>query len=225
MSNLFTLSRLTPVRHDRNDGANNDHPMRRIVRGVASSESEWTPENKFTVRNTFGQMAHEWKLRDGIDRTEALVEALDRVDISGDFCLELGSGTGSVRALLDAKFKSVVSVDLAYEMLTNFNVPNAELLQGDSSKLPFKSNCVDVCVIVNSLLFPSEVRRILKPEGVLVWVSTNGDRTPIYLSPKDVNDAIGSDFYGVTAHCGNGIWSCFSRSKNHFVKFYGDQTA
>jgi hypothetical protein len=42
-------------------------------------------------------------------------------------------------------------------------------------------------------LFPAETSRVLADDGVLLWVSTNGEETPIYLPPADVLDAIASD--------------------------------
>lgn len=194
--------------------------MRTVVRETAFDEDVWTPERKSMVRSTFGSMAKEWKLRSGADRTEALSEAISRVDLSHGFCLELGCGTGSVLQILEERFDQVVGVDLSLEMLMNCTFDSGNLLQGDSNTLPFRSGTVDVCIIVNSLLFPDEIRRILRKDGHLVWVSTNGDRTPIYLSPTEVHSALGDEFYGVTAECGNGIWSCFSRSNHKFLNLF-----
>jgi len=55
-------------------------------------------------------------------------------------------------------------------------------------------------------LFPTEVARVLADGGVLLWVSTNGDATPIYLSPADVLKALPGDWRGVSAQAGWGTW-------------------
>ena len=59
-------------------------------------------------------------------------------------------------------------------------------MQADSSVLPVRSSAVAVVALINMFLFPAEVDRVLAPDGVLLWVSTLGDATPIYLPPADV---------------------------------------
>lgn len=214
--NLTKLSRVIPEHHDRPEGSGDDHPMRVVVREAAFSPDGWTKDRLETVQGLFGAMASEWALRTGVDRTEALTEALDRVQPTGKNCLELGCGTGSVLRFLRDRFANVLGADLSIEMLRNCNNDGVALAQADSSALPIGNGKIDVCVIVNSLLFPTEINRLLTDDGVLIWVSTNGDRTPIYLSPEDVLSALGDEYYGVFAECGNGVWSCFSRSERAF---------
>ena len=43
-------------------------------------------------------------------------------------------------------------------------------------------------------------------DGVVLWVSTNGDATPIYLSPTEVLDALPGAWDGVTSQAGWGTW-------------------
>ena len=47
---------------------------------------------------------------------------------------------------------------------------------------------------------------VLGADGVLLWVSTNGDQTPIYLPPADVLSALPGRWEGVTAEAGWGTW-------------------
>ncbi|MDA8208811.1 MAG: class I SAM-dependent methyltransferase, partial [Actinomycetota bacterium] len=129
----------------------------------------------------------------------------------GRRCLEVGCGTGSVLGLLSGRFEAVVGVDLAMGMLRRADCQGASLIQGDAGKLPFADSSFDLIVAVNAFLFPAEYKRVLAPRGSLIFVSTNGDRTPIYLSPERVAEALGEEFAGVSAESGNGVWSCFSR--------------
>ncbi len=55
-------------------------------------------------------------------------------------------------------------------------------------------------------LFPAEVARVLKVDGVLLWVSTNGDGTPIYLAPAEVLEALPGTWQGISAQAGWGTW-------------------
>ena len=60
--------------------------------------------------------------------------------------------------------------------------------------------------MINMLLFPHEVDRILRPGGAVVWVNTLGDQTPIHLPPDDVVTALPGDWVGRTARAGTGFW-------------------
>ncbi len=60
--------------------------------------------------------------------------------------------------------------------------------------------------LVNMFLFPAEISRVLADDGVLLWVSTNGEQTPIYLPPEDVLRALPATWEGVTARAGWGTW-------------------
>lgn len=203
--------RLVPERPDRPEGVNDSHPMRAVVEQIATSPQGWTPERSAKVRELFDSMAADWAERNGPDRTEALAEVLERLALPGRRCLEVGCGTGSVLGLLASRFEAVVGVDLAMGMLRRADCEGVSLIQGDAGMLPFADRSFDVIVAVNAFLFPGEFKRVLSEGGTLVFVSTNGDRTPIYLSPERVGEALGEEFRGVSAESGNGIWSCFSR--------------
>jgi len=61
-------------------------------------------------------------------------------------------------------------------------------------------------LLINMLLFPAEVDRVLRPEGTLLWVNTLGDQTPIHLPAVDVLEALPGDWVGTTARAGTGFW-------------------
>ena len=60
--------------------------------------------------------------------------------------------------------------------------------------------------LVNMFLFPAEIARVLAEDGVLLFVSTNGDQTPIYLPPAIVVGALPGVWEGITAEAGWGTW-------------------
>ncbi len=208
---LTKWERVLPERPDRPEGVNTSHPMRAVVEQIASSPQGWTPERSAKVRDLFDSMAEDWAERNGPDRTEALAEVLERLALPGRRCLEVGCGTGSVLGILADRFDAVVGLDLAMGMLQRADCGGVSLIQGDAGRLPFADGSFDLIVAVNAFLFPAEYKRVLAPSGNLVFVSTNGDRTPIYLSPERVAEALGEEFSGVSAESGNGVWSCFSR--------------
>ena len=60
------------------------------------------------------------------------------------------------------------------------------------------------------ILFPNEIERCLKDEGFLVWVSSRGPETPIYLPPEEVIDLMSANsevsWFGVSAYALEGSW-------------------
>jgi hypothetical protein len=127
-------------------------------------------------------------------------------------CLDVGAAIGLVSQILADRFPTVVSVDLSGQMLALAPPEPAHRVQADASQLPSPDGAVDVLVLSNAFLFPAEVDRVLAPEGVVVWVSSRGADTPIYLPADDVSDALPGEWDGVASQAGWGTWSVHWRT-------------
>ena len=161
----------------------------------------------------FDDLAGEWHTRHRPERLEPLRDALDRGGpITPGVCLELGSGTGYATSLLAERFSVVVAVDLSSGMLRQAPTGVAPKVQADSRRLPVRDHAVGAAVLMNMLLFPDEVDRVLAPHGVLIWVNSSGDRTPIHLPAEDVAAALPGEWRGVTADAGWGTWAAIRRA-------------
>jgi SAM-dependent methyltransferase len=206
------LPRLIEEAEGRPDGPNDDHPMRKVTRQVAFEADGWTPERRGKVAGLFDSLADEWHTRDHPLRMVPLADAFERGGPLGyGTGLEIGSGTGLGTAWLSARYELLVAVDLSAEMLRLSPPDPAPRLQGDASVLPFRTASVDAIVLVNMLLFPAEMARVLKPDGALVWVNTSGDRTPIHLSADEVDEALPGEWNGVASEAAWGTWAVFRR--------------
>jgi ubiquinone/menaquinone biosynthesis C-methylase UbiE len=151
-------------------------------------------------------MADGWRDNDRPERHDAIGDALERGGpFPSGWCAEVGSGTGNATPDLQRAFTFVVSFDLSGEML-RLAPATGSRVQSDSSRLPLPPNSVPVVALVNMFLFPLEVARVLAPDGVLLWVSTNGNETPIYLPPSDALVALPGEWHGVTSQAGWGTW-------------------
>jgi hypothetical protein len=154
----------------------------------------------------FDALAAGWRDRDAPERHDALADALTR---GGPFpqgwCVEVGSGTENATADLQRAFRDVVSLDLSLEMLRLGAVQGPQV-QCNAAALPFRTGSASVVALINMFLFSVEVSRVLAAEGVLLWVSTNGEHTPIYLSPTDVVSALPGTWEGVTSAAAWGTW-------------------
>ena len=188
-----------------------DHPMRLLTRSVAFGEP-FTSDDAERVQTVFDSMAASWS-EDHVNPTKAapVIDALERGDVplAGDW-LELGSGTGAGCLALDGLVREHVSLDLSYEMLAHAP-ERSPRVQADSSVLPLADHTADVVLMINMILFPAEVDRILRPAGHVVWINTLGDQTPIHLPPADVEAALPGDWEGATSRAGTGLWAVLQR--------------
>ncbi len=161
----------------------------------------------------FDGMASQWSARSlDPNRTTPLVDSLERGGLDRAGCwIELGSGTGAGTAVLAPQVAKLTAFDLAGAMLAEAPADLAPRVHGDASRMPFADDTFDVVVMVNMLLFPNEVDRVLRPSGAVLWVNTLGDQTPIHLPVDDVLRALPGDWHGVTADAGTGFWAVFRR--------------
>jgi len=188
-----------------------DHPMRRLTRATAFGEP-WTSEDADRVAKVFDDLAPQWSEKH-VDPIKAapLLDAIERgqAPLDGRW-IELGSGTGAGARLLHDRARHHVGVDLSEQMLAH--APSlTPRVRADSSQLPFAADTADVVLLINMLLFPHEVDRVLRPGGLVVWVNSLGDQTPIHLPPADVADALPGDWTGIASHAGTGLWAVLRR--------------
>lgn len=183
-----------------------DHPMRILTRAKAFGEP-WSAADSARVQEIFDGLAPAWSERH-VDPTKAapVSDAFERgaVPDTGDW-LEVGSGTGAGARILDGRVGSLVCTDLAAEMLAH--APDlAPKARADASQLPFPDDSFDAVLLINMLLFPTEIDRVLRLGGTVLWVNTLGDQTPIHLPAADVLEALPGHWQGVTANAGTGFW-------------------
>jgi SAM-dependent methyltransferase len=203
---LVELPRVVSDQPGRPEWGEAARPMRELTRSIAFDAETWTPDRAAQIASLFDSLASGWRERDVPERHEALVDALGR---GGSFprgwCVEVGSGTGNATVDLRAAFHDVVSVELSAEMLRLSSVTGRQI-QADAARLPLRTGSAAVVALINMFLFPAEIARVLAEDGVLLWVSTNGDETPIFLPPTEVLNALPGTWTGITSEAGWGTW-------------------
>jgi SAM-dependent methyltransferase len=176
----------------------------------------WDDEARAQVAQLFDALAPEWHTRTSPGRDAILADALERgvpVDLAAaDVCVELGSGIGAYTTMLARRWARVLAVELAVEMLRLAPDGVGHRLLADGAGLPLADGVADAVVLVNCFLFPHEVDRVLGPRGVLVWVNSSGDQTPIYLPADDVVAALPGRWSGVKSAAGAGLWCVLWRA-------------
>jgi SAM-dependent methyltransferase len=183
-----------------------DHPMRRLTRATAFG-TPWTSAESDRIQDVFDGLADGWS-EEHVDPVKAapVEDALARGDLPlrGRW-LEVGSGTGAGARIVADRVDSLVCTDLSAQMLAN--APDlAPRVRADASILPFPDDSFQVVMLINMILFPLEVDRVLCEGGAVLWVNTLGDQTPIHLAPHDVLSALPGDWTGRTAQAGTGLW-------------------
>lgn len=211
MSHIFLPKILDAVMDPIGGVVDADHPMRAVVKGAAFGDGSWNGVRAKKVADLFDSMALEWKEREN-EGCSIVMDAFDRIQFTTGRVLEVGCGTGEVLEVLKGYFDEAVGIDIAHAMLRNSNYPEADQANCDGAHLAFPSASFDAVVIVNSLLFPLEVDRVLKVGGTCFFVSTKGAGTPIYLSPYDVRRVLGVKYQAFTSASGNGIWTALHKS-------------
>ena len=191
-------------------GSGSNSRMRDITRDVVYKKL-WNFDLAEEVKKLFDEKALEWSSTRNIPaRGIPVLDALERGEVYGKRVVDLGAGTGLATQILVNNFESVVALDISKEMIKNSITPETPQVCADSNRLPFASNSIDVFLMMNMILFPNEIERCLKAKGFLVWISSRGPDTPIYLPPEEVIDLMSANsefsWSGVSAHALEGSW-------------------
>lgn len=191
--------------------------MRVATRRAAGFDTTgWTGELRDEVETYFDSLAGEWNTRTSPQRTAIVKDALSRglaeVSPKRGLGVEVGSGTGAYSQLLAEHFSPVVAIDLSLAMLQLAPAGPARRVQGDGSRLPLADASATAIVLINAFLFPGEIERVLAPAGVVMWVNSSGEHTPIYLSVEDLVAALPGTWTGVSSRAGQGHWCVIRRA-------------
>ncbi len=182
-----------------------DHPVRAVTRSVATDEASWTPEVAAEITERFDELAPDWENRLRPEEFVGLPDACERGLLEPSaLCLEVGSGTGFGTVHLAAHFRAVIALDISAGMLALAPPGLAPRVRADGASLPLPDDSVGVVALINMLLFPSEVDRVLRPGGAVLWFNTLGVRTPIHLPAAEVAESLPGQWSGVA---GEALWA------------------
>jgi ubiquinone/menaquinone biosynthesis C-methylase UbiE len=191
--------------------------MRIATRRAAGFDAGgWTRQLRNEVEDYFDALAADWHTRTSPERTAVVMDALSRglgaVGTPVGMAVEVGSGIGTYSSLVAERFAKVLAVDLSIAMLKGAPPAPAHRVQADGANLPVRDSSVAALVLINAFLFPAEVERVLSPAGVLVWVNSSGEQTPIYLSVDDLVARLSGEWSGAASRAGEGHWCVLRRA-------------
>ncbi len=206
------LPRIVPAAPGPPAGAGAEHPMRQVTVRVAADPASWDDALRAEVAAFFDELADEWHTRASQHRHEPVLDALTRGGTIRGPVLEVGSGTGLTTALLcEVLGEAVVALDLSWEMLRRAPAEAGARLQADASRLPVRPGSLGTIVLENAFLFGPEVDAALAPDGAVVWINSNGSRTPIHLPVEEVAASLPGEWGGVASEAGWGTWGVLRR--------------
>ncbi|BFI96987.1 MAG: hypothetical protein RSP_24970 [Rhodanobacter sp.] len=105
--------------------------------------------------------------------------------VSGKDVLDIACGEGYGSAMLARGARSVTGVDISDEAVLHAraqyrDIPGLEFLRGDAARIPLSDDSVDVVISFETIEhhdrhseMVSEIRRVLRPDGILVISSPN----------------------------------------------------
>ena len=169
----------------------------RVATRVVVAEPRLWPVFRRLLRFQFDALAPSWEGRRGPESLQALAAALDRLERTPDRILDLGTGTGLAARFLADRFPdaTIVGVDLSPAMLEEARRLTAsgrvayEL--ADASALPYDDGTFDLVVLLNMIPFFDELGRVTARDGALVFASSSGPQTPIFVPPETLRRELG----------------------------------
>ena len=162
------------------------------------------------LRAVYDGQAADWTAwcADQPDYLLPLTDALDRLDPSDDgWVLEVSAGTGQATAVLSRRFARVLATDPSLAMIEELAATagsNVAAVVAESEHLPLPARSVSLVVGLNAVPDLAEFRRVLRPGGAVLWVSSFGEETPLYIPPAEL--AVEWVGPAVAATAGHGDW-------------------
>jgi SAM-dependent methyltransferase len=153
------------------------------------------------LRRQFDWLAGVWEGRRGPEALLPLVAALERLPSAPTRVLDPGTGTGKAARLVAGLYPraEVVGADLSPKMIEEAQrlVP-AELTGrvrfevADASALIHADGAFDLVLLLNMIPFFDELARVTEPGGWVVFASSWGAETPIYVPPERLRERLGA---------------------------------
>jgi SAM-dependent methyltransferase len=157
------------------------------------------------LQTQFDRLASVWEDRIGPEGLIPLDAALERLPEPPRKVLDLGTGTGKAARLVARQFAQadVTGVDLSPKMIAEANRLLPKELAGrvrfqvaDANELPFDEGAFDLVVLMNMIPFFEELARVTAQGGRVVFASTRGSETPIYVPPETLRARLGAVGFG-----------------------------
>lgn len=179
------------------------HPNRPFLDRLLSDpsdESAWA-----ALRDDYDRQAAQWAewANPQGEYDLALRVALDRVG-PRDIVVEVGAGSDDSSLRIEAVARVAVLSDVSYEMISRN--PGRRRLCCDVRRLPFAASSVDLVCGLNAVPHLPEFARVLRPGGAVVWATSFGPETPMYVAPERLEAQAPEDWVVTAQRVDAGEW-------------------
>jgi SAM-dependent methyltransferase len=137
----------------------------------------------------FADAAPGWDERvrpDDAEHLAPLVQAVDRLDLSPQRILDVGTGTGAAALWLARRFEQaeVLGIDVAPEMIERARAKAIDRVNFEvaDTRAAARRDPFDLVVHLNCPVLFDAVAEALAPGGTTLVVASHGRRTPFYTS-------------------------------------------
>lgn len=188
-----------------------EHPSREALRRVLERPGDQSAWDKLAA--AYEAMATIWT-----DWAAGEAEYVDPVRAAlphtrpASWVLEVSCGTGQASEVLDGHAGAVLATDVNRSMLTDApTLPHTTYAVADVRALPVRSGCVPLLVGLNAVPHIAEFTRVLAADGQLLWCTSFGPDTPLYIPPDELLGLFGPGFLGAAGRAGHGEWLLLTR--------------
>lgn len=164
------------------DGEN--HPNRPAIDAVVrdpADDAAWA-----ALRDDYRQQAAAWSdwadAQRNYDRPLKL--GLEHIRGEVSVVLEVGAGSSPSFVARAGRARTTIVTDVALEMISRN--PAEMRVACDVRRLPFADGSIDLVCGLNAVPHADEFRRVLSPTGRVLWATSFGPRTPMYVSPEEI---------------------------------------
>jgi SAM-dependent methyltransferase len=173
-----------------------------------NDEQAWTG-----LTDQYDEMAAEWT--DWADEqpwyTAPVTAGLAHAN-PADLIVELSCGTGQATSVLAAIGAQVIATDVNAAMLERATPrPNTRYVRVDVRQLPFPDRSVPLIVGLNAIPHLGEINRVIATGGQLLWCTSFGPGTPLYIEPTWLLHLLGPHWHGEGGNAGHGEWTLYTR--------------
>ena len=140
-------------------------------------------------------------------RFDALARALAPDRSRAGTCVELVSGAGQFTGLLGEIFGPVLTVNISGQIPVQAPADLNSPIPAVATALPIATGSLAAAVCVDVVPYPSEIRRVLRADGVLAWVNRPGAESSGSADIPPLIDALGGGWSAADFQTRWGRWT------------------
>jgi SAM-dependent methyltransferase len=202
-----------PPAEKRTYAAPTTHPCRVWLQRILNDESD---EDAWRgLGAAYEEMAPEWGswVASQSHYLDPISDALTRIG-RVEHAVEIGSGTGEATGLVAAQARLVLAIDSSPAMIARSpSMSNVRWILGDARSLPIDPGWADLVVGLNAVPSFREIDRVCAPSGRVLWASSFGPDTPLYVEPERFVHMLGPEWVGTARRVGFGEWCVAERRR------------